>query len=53
MRVIATLLTLSFLAIAIWLGQGLWQQLQHPTDTAVQLAAVRATAAADRTDLAL
>ncbi len=53
MRVIATLLTLSFLAIAIWLGQGLWQQLQRPEAGAVQLAAVRTTALADRIDPAL
>jgi len=50
MRVIATLLTLSFLAIAIWLGQGLWQQLQRQPDTSVQLAAVRTTGTADRID---
>jgi len=41
MRVIAVLLTLTFLATAVWQGQGLWQQLQQPKDTAVHLATVR------------
>jgi len=53
MRVIAALLTLSFLAIAIWLGQGLWQQLLQPEAGAVQLAAVRATGVTDQEEVVL
>jgi len=40
MRVIASLLTLIFLAAALWLGQGVWQQLRQPAP-ALQLARVQ------------
>ena len=47
MRLIANLLTLSFLAAALWLGQGVWLQLRHP-GAAVHLARVQPHSAPDQ-----
>ena len=47
MRVITSLLTLMFLAVALWLGQGLWQQLHQPEATP-QLARVQPMTATDQ-----
>ena len=51
MRVIASLLTLIFLTAALWLGEGLWQQLHQP-EAALQLARVQPMAATDQPDAA-
>lgn len=47
MRVIASLLTLIFLAAAGWLGQDLWQQLRQPAP-ALHLARVQPAAPSDQ-----
>ena len=49
MRVMASLLTLIFLAAALWLGQGVWQQMQQP-EGVVHLAKVQLNTPADRAD---
>ena len=53
MRIIASLLTLIFLAAAAWQGQALWQQLQQPRNTDIQLAAVQPVEGAGRLDQAV
>lgn len=52
MRVIAALLTLVFLAAAIWQGQRLWQQVQQPEAAPWHLAAVRPASPANQVDSA-